>query len=315
MDIHKNARSCPASRLLLIHRVVVERMPVGEAAEQGGMSRRRATEWIRRYREGDEELCDRSSRPNRSPGRTPERVLERVRALRQRRLTALEIARVVGLSKATVARHLQRTGMSRLKNVEPAEPVRRYEKKRPGEMLHLDTKKLGRIGRIGHRITGDRRSRVRGIGWEFVHVAIDDYSRVSYVEVLPNERAPTTAAFLSRAAEWFALRGVQIETILTDNGGNYRSKDFAAICSERQMRHRLTRPYRPCTNGKAERFIQTLLRDWAYKRPYRTSYQRTKRLETFVRYYNQQRPHASLNQQPPVSRLSPSENNVLRNDT
>lgn len=315
MDIHKNARSCPASRLLLVRRVIFESMAVVEAAEQAGISRRRAAEWVRRYREGDKELCDRSSRPHRSPGRTGERVLERVLGLRQRRLTALEIARLVGLSKATVARHLRRAGVSRLKNLEPAEPVRRYEKKRPGEMLHLDTKKLGRIGRIGHRITGDRRSRARGIGWEFVHVAIDDYSRVSYVEVLPNERAPTTAAFLARAAEWFALRGVRIETILTDNGGNYRSRDFAAECSQRQMRHHLTRPYRPRTNGKAERFIQTLLRDWAYKRPYRTSYQRTKRLETFLRYYNQQRPHASLNQQPPVSRLSSPENNVLRNDT
>jgi transposase InsO family protein len=315
MDIHKNARSCPASRLLLVHRVVNEGMAVGEAAERAGISRRRATEWMRRYRYGDEELCDRSSRPHRSPERTPERVLERIRTLRQRRLTALEIARRVGLSKATVARHLRRAGMARLKNLEPREPVRRYEKRRPGEMLHLDTKKLGRIGRIGHRITGDRRSRVRGIGWEFVHVAIDDYSRVSYVEVLPNERAPTTAAFLGRAAEWFGVRGVRVETVLTDNGGNYKSKDFNAACSERQMRHCLTQPYRPRTNGKAERFIQTLLRDWAYKRPYRSSYQRTKRLDKFVRYYNQQRPHASLNQQPPASRLSSGENNVLRNDT
>lgn len=315
MDIHKNARSCPASRQLLIRRVTVEGMPAAEAAGMAGMSRRRAMEWIGRYRRGDHELVDRSSRPHGSPRRTPPRVVERIIALRRKRQTGLEIARQVGISPATVARILADAGLSRLHNLEPIEPVRRYEKERPGEMVHLDTKKLGRIGRIGHRITGDRRSRVRGIGWEFVHVAIDDYSRSSYVEVLPDERAPTTVGFLDRAVAWFAQKGVRVETLLTDNGGNYRSKVFAAACNAAAMRHRRTRPYRPRTNGKAERFIQTLLRDWAYKRPYTTSYQRTKRLETFVRYYNQQRPHASLNRHPPASRLPIAGNNVMRNDS
>jgi len=290
-------------------------MAVTEAATMAGLSRRRAVEWIGRSRRGDQQLLDRSSKPRRSPRRTPPPVVERVMALRKKRQTGLEIARQVGISPATVARLLAEAGLARLRNLEPIQPVRRYEKKRPGEMLHLDTKKLGRIGRIGHRITGDRRSRVRGIGWEFVHVAIDDYSRSSYVEVLPDERAPTTVAFLDRATAWFAQRGVRVETLLTDNGGNYRSKLFAKACSAADMRHRRTKPYCPRTNGKAERFIQTLLRDWAYKRPYSTSYQRTKRLETFVRYYNQQRPHASLNRRPPVSRLPLLENNVMRTDT
>jgi transposase InsO family protein len=315
MDIHKNARSCPASRQLLVRRILVEKMGAADAAAMAGMSRRRAMEWIRRYRGGDLELRDRSSRPRLSPRRTLPALVDRVLELRKKRLTGLEIARQVGISSATVARLLGAAGLSRLKSLEPIEPVRRYEKARPGEMLHLDTKKLGRIGRVGHRITGDRRSRVRGIGWEFVHVAIDDYSRSSYVEVLPDERAPTTVAFLNRAIAWFAQKGVRVESLLTDNGGNYCSKLFAAACSVAAMPHRRTRPYCPRTNGKAERFIQTLLRDWAYKRPYSTSYQRTKRLETFVRYYNQQRPHASLNRRPPASRLPIVGNNVMRTDT
>ena len=314
MDIHKNARSCPASRMLLIERVMGG-MSVGEAATMAGMSRRRATEWIKRHRLGDRKMLDRSSRPHRSPRKTPSRVVERVLELRKKRQTGLEIAPQVGISPATVARLLARAGLPRLRNLDPPEPVHRYEKKRPGEMVHLDTKKLGRIGRIGHRITGDRRSRVRGIGWEFVHVALDDFSRTSYVEVLPDERAPTTAGFLKRAIGWFESVGVRVETLLTDNGGNYRSKLFAAACSAAATRHYRTRPYRPRTNGKAERFIQTLLRDWAYKRPYPTSYQRTKRLQTFIRYYNQHRPHASLNRRPPASRLPKLANNVMRSDS
>lgn len=315
MDIHKNARSCPASRQLLVRRVMVEGMPAAEAAGMAGMSRRRAVEWIGRYRRGDRELADRSSRPQRSPRRTPPPVVHRVIELRRKRRTGLEIARQVGISPATVARILAGVGLSKLRNLDPVEPVRRYEKQRPGEMVHLDTKKLGRIGRIGHRITGDRRSSVRGIGWEFVHVAIDDYSRSSYVEVLPDERAPTTSSFLDRAMAWFGQKGVLVEGLLTDNGSCYRSRIFSAACAASGLKHHRTRPYRPRTNGKAERFIQTLLREWAYKRPYSTSYQRTKRLETFLRYYNQQRPHASLNRKPPASRLPIPGNNVMRNDS
>lgn len=315
MDIHKNARSCPASRLLLVQRVLMEGMPAARAAGMAGMSRRSAVRWIGRYRGGDRELLDHSSRPYRSPRRTPPQVGQRVLELRKQRMTGLEIAFRLRISPATVARILVRAGLQRLKTLEPKQPVRRYEKKRPGELIHLDTKKLGRIARVGHRITGDRRRRSRGIGWEFLHVAIDDYSRSSFVEVLPDERAPTTAAFLGRALAWFARHGVIAEGLLTDNGGNYLSKDFSAACTAAALKHHRTRPYRPCTNGKAERFIQTLLREWAYRRPYSTSYQRTKRLGTFLRYYNTARPHAALNRKPPASRLPIAGNNVMRNDS
>lgn len=289
-------------------------MPAAEAAGMAGMSRRSAVRWIGRYRRGDCELRDHSSRPLRSPRRTPDRTIERVIALRKERQTGAEIAHRLRISPATVARILARAGLERLKNLEPRLPVQRYEKMRPGELLHLDTKKLGRIARVGHRIHGDRRARSRGVGWEFVHVAIDDYSRASFVEVLPDERAPTTAAFLGRALAHFAQQGVIIEGLLTDNGGCYRSRDFSAACNAAAIKHSRTRPYRPRTNGKAERFIQTLLREWAYKRPYATSYRRIRRLESFMRYYNLSRPHAALNKKPPASRLPASGNNVLRND-
>ena len=315
MDIHKNARSCPASRLLLVRRVLTEGMAAAEAAAMAGLSRRSAVRWIGRYRAGDLELLDRSSKPRCSPRRTPDRVVERVIELRRQRQTGAEIARRLTISPATVARILARAGLQRLKTLEPKVPVQRYEKQRPGQLIHLDTKKLGRIARVGHRITGDRRSRSRGIGWEFVHVAIDDYSRSSFVEVLPDERAPTTAAFLRRALAWFGQHGVIAEGLLTDNGGNYLSRDFSAACAAAALKHHRTRPYRPRTNGKAERFIQTLLREWAYKRPYSTSYQRKKRLGSFLRYYNTARPHAALNSQPPASRLPIAGNNLMRNDS
>jgi transposase InsO family protein len=228
-------------------------------------------------------------------------------------MTGAEIARCVHLSPATVARILQRAGLSRLSQLEPREPPRRYEKDAPGELIHLDTKKLGRIRRIGHRITGNRHDTVRGAGWEFVHVAIDDASRLSYAEVLPDERGQTCATFLVRALIFFAAHGVEVKRLLTDNGSGYVSRNFDAECSSRSIRHSFTRPYRPQTNGKAERLIQTLLREWAYRRPYRTSRQRSHRLERFLRYYNHHRPHASLNRRPPASRLPG--NNVLRRDT
>ena len=315
MDIHKNARSCPASRLLLIRRVLVEGMPVAEAAGMAGMSRRSAVRWIGRYREGDRELRDRSSKPLRSPRRTADRIIERIIELRRKRLTGAEIAERLGVSPATVARVLARAGLQRLKALEPKPPVRRYEKQRPGELVHLDTKKLARIVRVGHRITGDRSDKIRGVGYEFVHVAIDDFSRSSFAEVLPDQRAPTTIAFLTRALAWFAGKGVVVEGLLTDNGSNYVSKDFSAACAAAALRHHRTRPYHPRTNGKAERFIQTLLREWAYKRPYSTSRQRTKRLERFLRHYNTDRPHAALDRLPPASRLPAAENNVMRNNT
>lgn len=313
MDIHKNARSCPASRLLLAHRVVQEGMPAREAAFMIGLSRQSACRWLRRYRSGDAQLLDQSSRPRRSPRRTAEKIVQRAIALRRQRMTGAEIARNLRLSPATVARILQRAGLSRLSQLEAREPPRRYEKENPGELIHLDIKKLGRIRRIGHRITGNRRDHFPGAGWEFVHVAIDDASRLCYAEVLPDEKGQTCAAFMVRCLIFFAAHGIEVKRLLTDNGSGYVSKTFASECSSRSIRHSFTRPYRPQTNGKAERVIQTLLREWAYRRPYRTSHQRSRRLQRFLRYYNHHRPHASLNRRPPASRIPV--NNVLRLDT
>jgi transposase InsO family protein len=208
----------------------------------------------------------------------------------------------VGLSTATVARILARSGLSRLKSLEPKEPLVRYQRERPGELIHVDIKKLGRIGRIGHRIHGDRTTRVRGIGWEFVHVAIDDASRLAYAEVLPNERSPSSTGFLRRSVAWFQSRGVKIQAVMSDNGSCYKAK-FDAACQRLKLRHLRTKPYRPQTNGKAERFIQTLLREWAYKRPYPTSSHRTDRLPHYLNHYNLRRPHAALNKRTPAQRL------------
>jgi len=304
MELHNNARSCPASRALLVRRML-DGIPASRAAEAAGVSRRTAFKWKRRLREGGEAaLLDRSSRPTRIARQThPERV-EQVLRLRRHHDSGPQIARRLGLSTATVARILVRHGLSRLKSLEPKEPVVRYQRQRPGELLHVDIKKLGRIGRIGHRIHGDHTTRVRGIGWEFVHVAIDDASRLAYVEVLPNERSPTSTAFLRRSVAWFQSRGVQIQAVMSDNGSCYVSNKFKTTCQRLRLRHLRTRPYRPRTNGKAERFIQTLLREWAYKRPYSTSAQRTDRLPRFLNYYNLRRPHAALNKRSPAQRLS-----------
>ena len=274
------------------------------AAEAAGVSRRTAFKWKKRYKEaGEAALVDRSSRPHRIPRQThPDRV-EEVLRLRKSRHNGPQIAFRVGLSSATVARILARNGLSRLKSLEPKPPVVRYQKDRPGQLIHVDIKKLGRIGRVGHRIHGDRTTRVRGIGWEFVHVAIDDASRLAYAEVLPNERSPSSTAFLSRSVAWFRNRGVTVESVMSDNGSCYVSHRFQATCQKLKLRHLRTRPYRPRTNGKAERFIQTLLREWAYRRPYSTSAQRTDRLPRYLNHYNLRRPHASLNKRTPAQRL------------
>jgi transposase InsO family protein len=303
MELHKNARTCPASRMLLIQRIQAG-MPVTSAAEAAGVNRRTASKWKGRYHEaGAAALVDRSSRPRRCPRQTHPDVVEEILRLRRRRQTGPQIASRVGSSPATVARVLAREGLSRLKNLDPKEPVRRYQRDHPGELIHIDTKKLGRIQVIGHRITGNRRQRGRKAGWEFVHVAIDDASRLAYAEVQANERSPTAAAFLRRLVAWYSSHGVKVSGIMTDNGSCYRSHHFAFACSRLGLRHLRTRPYRPCTNGKAERFIQTLLRGWAYHRPYPTSAHRTQRLPKFLSYYNHRRPHAALNRQSPASRL------------
>ena len=303
MELHKNARSCPASRMLLVNRMMGG-MSSTSAAEAAGVSRRTAFKWKARYRQaGEAALVDRSSRPHGSPRKAHPVRVEEVLRLRRRRYTGAQIATRVGLSSATVARILARAGLSRLKNLEPQPPVIRYQRDRPGELIHVDIKKLGRIGRIGHRIHGDRTTRVRGIGWEFVHVAIDDASRLAYAEVLPNERSPSSTAFLKRAVAWFQNHGVTVQAVMSDNGSCYASHRFRSLCEKLHLRHLRTRPYRPQTNGKAERFIQTLLREWAYRRPYSTSLQRTGRLLSYLNRYNLRRPHAALHKRTPAQHL------------
>jgi transposase InsO family protein len=300
MELHKNARTCPASRLLMIQRMEAG-MTSTSAAEAAGVNRRTASKWKKRYRQGGEAaLVDRSSRPLRSPRRTHPLVVEEILRLRRARRTSQEIASRVRSSPATVARILAHAGLSRLKNLDPKPPIHRYQRDRAGELIHIDIKKLGRIKGIGHRITGDVSKRWRGVGWEFVHVAIDDASRLAYAEVLANERSPTAVAFLRRLVAWYLARGVRVTGIMTDNGSCYVSHRFAAACRNLGLRHLRTRPYRPCTNGKAERFIQTLLRGWAYRRAYPTSAQRTLRLAGFLSFYNHRRPHASLRRQTPA---------------
>lgn len=313
MNVHSGARSCRASRALLVERITVRNWPVDLAAAAAGLSRRSAFKWLRRYREhGSEGLNDRSSRPHRMPRRTPDEWQQTILELRQTRMTGARIAAQLGRPRSTVALILKRAGEERLRSPEPAEPVQRYQRENPGELLHLDVKKLGRIaGLIGHRITGDRRRYVKGAGWEYVHVAIDDATRLAYVEVLRDEKGTTSAGFLRRAFAWFARLGVRVERILTDNGSGYRSRRFAAACAAITVRHKRTRPYRPQTNGKAERFIQTLLREWAYAMPYRNSSLRIRALRPWLRYYNRERPHGGLRARPPFSQLKvPSEQRV-----
>ena len=313
MDIHKNARSCPASRELLVTRVLKEGWGVSEAAEAAGLSKRTAYKWLSRYRAGGlSGLVDRSSRPRRSPGRTPRVRRRQVVALRRERRSGGEIAQRLGMSVATVARILKHKGLSRLKSLEPTEPPRRYEKQHPGELLHLDIKKLGRFRRAGHRVTGNKKRRSPGAGWDFVHVAIDDCSRLSYVEILPDERQSSAAAFLERAVAWYARHGISVQRLLTDNGNCYQSKLFAEVRRRLGLRHSFTRPYRPQTNGKAERLIQTLLREWAYRFVYRSSAHRQAWLPHYLHFYNWHREHQSLKRRPPASRLPLPVNNVLR---
>ena len=307
MNLHSGARSCPASRALLVGRVRESGWSVTRAAEAAGISRRTAHKWLGRHQSDDPtSLQDRSSRPRRSPGRTPVEWREMILLLRRTQMTGPAIARSLKRPRATVARVLKRAGLARLKHLELKEPENRYQHRRPGDLLHFDVKKLGRIsGFHGHRITGDRSRRQRGAGWDYVHVAIDDRSRIAYAEVLRDETGETSAAFLARAVAWFRTLGIRIRRILTDNGTGYRARRFAHEVERLRLVHKHTRPYRPRTNGKAERFIQTLVREWAYAAAYLTSEVRARVLPRWLRHYNQRRPHGSLNGLPPVSQLRP----------
>lgn len=268
----------------------------------------------RRFRqEGEAGLLDRSSRPRRCQWKHQPALADLVVDLRrQYRFSAVELAQAVGLPRATVGLILRRHRLSRWRDLEPPPPPpRRYEHARPGDLLHLDIKKLGKIKGFGHRITGDRQHRARGIGWECAHVAVDDCSRLAYVEILPDERAETAVAFLERALAWMSQRGITCRRLLTDNGSAYTSTLFADLCRRRGLRHGRTRPYRPRTNGKAERFIQTSLREWAYRRPYASSEMRQLALDPWLHYYNHHRQHSALSRLPPATRV----NNVLSSDT
>jgi transposase InsO family protein len=276
------------------------------------MSERRAYVWLARERDaGSSELRDRPSRPKVSPRQLSSDLVQAIVQLRGRRLPGREIAMRLGLPRSTTARWLARCGLGRLPSLAPPEPLRRYEKEHPGELLHLDTKKLGRIAGLGHRVTGRRQHGNRGIGWEYLHVAIDDASRVAYVEMLEDERGQSAAGFLTRACSWFADRGVHTQRVLTDNGSGYVSRTFAAACQSLGLRHSRTRPYRPRTNGKAERLIQTLLREWAYGIAYTSSAARRSRLDHYLHFYNHHRAHLALGGKTPVARLNL--NNVVGN--
>jgi len=313
MDIHKNARLVPILRQELGQRVLQQGLTLKQAAACFNVSANTAGKWVRRYRQlGVDGMQDRSSRPHRLRSPTaPERVAQ-VEALRRQRWTGVRIAQATGLSRATVSRILVRLKLNKARMLEPAPPIVRYEHPAPGDLLHIDIKKLARIRKPGHRLTGDPRDETRGAGWEMLHVAIDDHSRIAFSQFQPDERAASTVAFLRAAVAYYARLGIRIRRVLTDNAPCYYSDLFAATCQELGIRHLRTRPYTPRTNGKAERFIQTALREWAYARIYQHSAERRAELEPWLHDYNWHRPHASLGQLPPVSRSGLEGNNLLR---
>ena len=314
MDVHKNAPLTPAGREIMVCRVLAGQTPKA-VATAFGVCVKTVNKWVGRFlAEGSAGLLDRSSRPHRCRRPTPEAVAARIAELRRQRWTGQQIAQEVGVSPATVSRVLARLGLNRLSALEPAAPVVRYERKRPGEMIHLDIKKLGRFERVGHRITGDRtgQSNSRGIGWEFVHVAIDDASRIAFSQIMPDERKGSATACLFAALRYYRGLGIAVARVMTDNGSCYRSRRFRKALRLLKIKHVRTRPYTPKTNGKAERFIQTALREWAYAQAYPTSAHRAAELPRWLHRYNWHRPHGSLDAKPPISRLALSEDNLLR---
>jgi transposase InsO family protein len=320
MKLHANHRTCPSSRKLICRRVLEEGWTLARAAEAAGCSERTASKSLRRYREGDHTLLDRSSRPRRSPSRlAPERVRV-IEALRRLRMTAVEIAEILNLPLSTVSLWLWRIGLGKRSRLTPPEPPNRYERRHPGELVHVDIKKLARISErgAGHRVLGHRASqyarqvsgrKTRFTGYEYVHVMVDDHSRLAYVEVLDDLTARCAVAFLRRAVAWFAERGVHVRAVMSDNGSCYVAHEYADALQELGLRHLRIRPGRPRTNGKAERFIQTLLNEWAFGQIYGSSPERIATLPLFLERYNFRRPHGSLGKQVPASRL----NNLVRN--
>jgi transposase InsO family protein len=314
MDTHKNARLTPKGRELMVRAVVDGGLTKAAAARQFHTTPKTVGKWVKRFEEqGIEGLHDRSSRPLSSPSQTPPAKCAAVEALRRQRHSGQQIADDVGVSPATVSRILRRLGLNRLSALEPTEPVRRYEREHPGEMIHIDIKKLGRFKTIGHRILGrSEENRTRGAGWEYVHVAIDDHSRVAFAKVMPNEKKHSAVAFLKEAVAYYGSLGVKVQRVMTDNGSCYKSHAFRRICQRLGLKHIRTRPYTPKTNGKAERFIQTSLREWAYAQAYPNSRERTAELPIWLHRYNWHRPHAGIDDKTPISRLRLTEDNVLR---
>lgn len=323
MKLHANAPLGPKGRAVMARRVVEDGLTLTEAAEAAGVSVRTAGKWTRRYRaEGEAGLADRSSAPRRVHNATREDRVQAIAALRRLRMTGPEIAELLEMPTSTVSAVLKRVGLGKLSRLDPPEPIRRYEKRRPGELVHIDVKKLGRIvGGAGHRVTGkkhytrrftDRAGNVRQTpGWECVHVCVDDATRLAYVEVLPDEKAATAIGFLRRAVAFYRSHGITVERLMTDNGSAYRSTAHALACRALGIRHLRTRPYRPQTNGKAERFIRTMLREWAYAAVYGSSPERAAALSGWVERYNFRRRHGALGHRPPITRLRElSGNNV-----
>jgi len=318
MDIHKNARLTPHGRAWIVGLALSGQTPKVIAGTVG-VCPRTVLKWVRRYRlEGEAGLRDRSSRPHRLRRPTPASVVAQIESLRRQRWNGLQIAREVQLSPATVSRILKRLGLNKLSALEPAAPVRRYEREHPGELIHLDIKKLGRIDGIGHRITGNRagqsnrRARGEGLGWEFVHVAIDDASRIAFARVMANEKKRSATAFLRAALSYYQSLGIKVQRVMTDNGSCYKSFAFRRACKRFNLKHIRTKPYTPKTNGKAERFIQTALREWAYPIAYTKSAHRTQALPIWLHRYNWHRPHTALNAMTPISKLVLAKDNLLR---
>jgi len=315
MDTHENARLTPKGREEMVRSVVQGGLSKAAAARKFNTTAKTVAKWVERFRtEGVNGLRDRSSKPLSSPNQTSQATCAAIEALRRQRYSGKQIAAELAISPATVSRILRRLGLNRLSALEPVEPVRRYERKHPGELIHIDIKKLGKFNDIGHRITGDRRgqSSRRGVGWEYVHVCIDDHSRIAFAKIMPNEKKGSAIAFLKAALAYYASLGVKVERVMTDNGSCYKSFAFRAACKRLALRHIRTKPYTPKTNGKVERFIQTSLREWAYAKAYENSRQRKNQLPTWLHRYNWHRPHAGIEDRTPISRLGLTENNVLR---
>jgi transposase InsO family protein len=316
MDYHHHARLTVVRREELARRVLEGGLSLKEAEAEFKLSRQSAAKWVRRYREqGIAGLRDRTSRPHRSPRRTPEERVMEVERLRRQRWTGVRIAQQLGLSPATVSRVLRRLKLNRIRDIEPVLPPNRYEHAAAGDLLHLDIKRLVRIQRPSHRVTGNRKDGVKGIGAEFLHIAIDDHSRIVFTAMYPDQTEASSTHFLAAAIAWFDRLGIHIRRLLTDNGACYLARRFAVHCRQLGLQHRRTRPYTPRTNGKAERFIQTALREWAYARIYQNSEERTASLPAWTHQYNWHRPHASLNQHPPISRAGLDVNNLLTHHT